>query len=114
MTKNRNKKPGNIVYSTDPDFDPHPPDEHTETLPKNRQDLRIQISKKGRGGKTVTLVTGFVGTLEDLEKLGKTLKNKCGVGGSVKDGEILLQGDVREKVLQYLLKEGYKAKKAGG
>ncbi len=114
MTKNRNKKPGNIVYSTDPDFDPHPPDEHTETLPKNRQDLRIQISKKGRGGKTVTLVTGFVGTLEDLEKLGKTLKNKCGVGGSVKDGEILLQGDVREKALQYLLKEGYKAKKAGG
>ncbi len=114
MAKNRKNRPGNIVYSTDPDFDPHPPEEHTETLPKNQQDLRVKITKKGRGGKTVTLVTDFVGTLEDLEKLGKTLKNKCGVGGSVKEGEILLQGDVRDKVMQYLLKEGYKAKKSGG
>lgn len=114
MAKKNKRTIGNIVYSTNRDLDFNLPDEQEETLPPQQQNLRIHLSKKGRGGKTATLVTGFVGSDEDIEILGKTLKTKCGVGGSVKDGEILLQGDLRDKVLETLIKEGYKAKKAGG
>ncbi|HNP95977.1 MAG TPA: translation initiation factor, partial [Cyclobacteriaceae bacterium] len=77
------------------------------------QQLRVSLDKSGRAGKQVTLVTGFVGTKDDLESLTKTLKSKCGAGGSAKDGEILVQGDVRDKVVAYLVKEGYKARRIG-
>ena len=104
-----------VVYSTNPDFtyQDNEPGE-AATLPPQQQQLRVQLDKKQRGGKQVTLVTGFVGTDADLQALGKLLKTKCGVGGSAKDGEVVVQGDFRDKVLEVLLKEGYKAKKAGG
>jgi len=104
----------NTVYSTNPGFSYQLPGHESATLPPAQQDLRIMISKKGRGGKTVTLIAGFIGTADDLETLGRQLKNRCGVGGSAKDGEIILQGDVREKALAILLQGGYKAKKSGG
>jgi len=105
---------GGIMYSTNPEFEYEEETDDTVTAPNQQQDLRVMLDKKNRGGKAVTLITGFKGQTADLEALGKLLKNKCGVGGSVKDGEILIQGDVREKVLGILLKDGYKAKKAGG
>jgi translation initiation factor 1 len=104
-----------VVYSTNSDFS-YQTDElaAATTLPPQQQQLRVQLHKKQRGGKQVTLVTGFVGTDADLQALGKLLKTKCGVGGSAKDGEVVVQGDFRDKVLEVLLKAGYKAKKAGG
>lgn len=103
------------MYSTDPNFQyQQSGEEPAQTLPPGQQQLRVMLDKKARAGKQVTLITGFVSTAEDLETLTKKLKTKCGVGGSTKDGEILLQGDFRDKVLQVLSAEGYKAKKVGG
>lgn len=97
-----------FVYSTDPNFSYQPEEEAAaNTLPPAQQKLRIRLETKHRGGKTVTLLTDFVGTDEDLQELGKKLKNICGTGGSAKDNEIIVQGDQREKVLQWLLKNGY-------
>ncbi|NDV80157.1 translation initiation factor [Dysgonomonas sp. 511] len=98
----------NVVYSTNPDYKYEKEDEQEEeTLPKDKQQLRISLDKRNRKGKSVTLITGFTGTTEDLEALGKFLKVKCGVGGSAKDGEIIVQGDFRAKILELLHKEGY-------
>lgn len=97
-----------VMYSTNPDFQYNTGDEEEEdTLPKEKQQLRISLDKRNRGGKMVTLVTGFRGTASDLETLGKHLKTKCGVGGSAKDSEIIIQGDHRQKILELLQKEGY-------
>ncbi|MEM9981384.1 MAG: translation initiation factor [Bacteroidota bacterium] len=111
---NKNKKKSGVVYSTNPDFSYETNDESVTTLPPAEQDLRIQLDKKQRGGKKVTLVTGFIGTAEDLQALGKKLKSQCGVGGTAKNGTILIQGDFRERVLELLQKAGYRAKKSGG
>ena len=113
MSKKNNNRIG-VVYSTNPDFEYEEIEElEEETLPNNQQKLYVQLDKKQRAGKQVTLVTGFVGRREDLERLGKELKNKCGVGGSVKDNEILLQGDFRQKVIDYLIQKDYKVKQRG-
>lgn len=106
---------GGLVYSTDPNFQlPGNEPEAVETVAAASQKLRVILDKKQRAGKMVTLVEGFVGTQEDMEQLGKSLKALCGTGGSVKDGEILVQGDHRDKVLQWLLKQGYKQSKRVG
>jgi translation initiation factor 1 len=111
----KNSSWGGIMFSTDPGFTYEPQrDAGEETLAPSQQDLRVQLDRKQRGGKSVTLITGFIGNPADLEALGKKLKQKCGVGGSAKDGEILIQGDFREKVLQLLVADGYKVKKIGG
>ncbi len=108
MKKNDWKDRLNIVYSTNPDFNyTTEENEEAETLPKNQQKLRVSIEKKGRGGKTVTLIRGFVGKEEDLKELGRTLKAKCGVGGSVKDGEVLVQGEFKQRITELLKEEGY-------
>jgi translation initiation factor 1 len=114
MAKNFKNISG-IVYSTNPDFQYHQNKDGTEkTLPPNRQDLRVQVDRKQRAGKVVTLITGFVGEEKDLEALGKTLKSKCGVGGTVKDGQIIIQGEFADRILKLLLEAGYKAKRSGG
>ena len=101
----------NIVYSTNPDFHYESGnEEEAETLPPDKQQLKIQLDKRNRNGKSVTLITGFIGTEDDLKSLAKLLKTKCGVGGSAKDGEILIQGDFRAKVRDVLLGENYKAR----
>ena len=98
----------NVVYSTNPDYQyENIGEEEAETLPKNQQKLRVSMEKKGRGGKTVTLIRGFVGTEDDLKELGKLLKTKCGVGGSAKDEEIIIQGDFKQRIIDLLKAEGY-------
>ncbi|MGB0863874.1 MAG: translation initiation factor [Saprospiraceae bacterium] len=111
----KSKRKG-VVYSTNPDYDYSfdDNDNDVETLPPQQQQLKVWIDRKRRKGKEVTLITGFVGQEDDLKALGKTLKTKCGVGGSAKDGEVIVQGNQREKVVALLIEMGYKAKKAGG
>lgn len=102
----------NIVYSTDPDIRLEEfPSDTAQNLPPAEQKIKIRLDKKHRGGKTVTLVENFIGTTGEKEELGKKLKTSCGTGGSVKDNEILVQGDNREKIMQWLLKNGYKHSK---
>ena len=103
-----------MVYSTNPDFEYKTDEvEEAETLDPAKQDLRVWLDRKQRGGKVVTLIKGFVGREEDLQALAKLLKTKCGVGGAAKEGEILIQGDHRDRVVELLLKSGYRCKKAG-
>ena len=114
MGKKKGNRDKGVVYSTNPNYEYEEEREEEETLPNKEQKLYVELDKKQRGGKKVTLVSGFVGTEEDCKELGKDLKKFCGVGGSTKDFEILVQGDCREKVMKYLEKEGYSAKKRGG
>jgi len=111
----KNKKVMGVVYSTNPNF------KYTtsiaseaNTLPPQQQELRVFLEKKHRGGKTASVIKGFVGKKDDLEVLGKLLKTKCSTGGSAKDGEIIIQGDFRDKIMEILVSNGYKAKKSGG
>lgn len=113
MAKNKSDRNG-FVYSTDPNFKFESEEDNAETLAPSEQKLRIWLDTKIKGGKTATLVRGFIGTESDISELGKKLKTHCGTGGNVKDGEIIIQGDQREKVLQWLLKNKYtQSKKAG-
>lgn len=113
MSKKKQKK--GVVYSTNPDFKfDYDAKEAAETLAPQQQNLKICLEKKHRGGKTVVLIKDFIGTSDDLQLLGKLLKTKCGTGGSAKDGEIIIQGDCRDKVMLILEKEGYKYKRVGG
>jgi translation initiation factor 1 len=104
---------GGFVFSTDADFNPSS-EEETETLTNKQQHLEAHFSNKGRGGKTVTVIKGFKGTENDLKALGKMLKTKCGVGGSIKDGEIIIQGKFRDKIMTILQQENYNVKRIGG
>ncbi len=113
MAKKKNIK--GVVYSTNPHFDYlYDNEKEEETLAPQQQLLKIEFEKKHRGGKTVSLVRGFIGRSEDLEQLGKLLKTRCGTGGSVKDGEIIIQGDKRELMIKILTEKGYKTKQVGG
>lgn len=105
---------GGIMYSTDPSFVYEEEQVNEENLTNAQQDLRVLLDRKNRAGKAVTLVTGFRGSEAELTTLGKMLKTKCGVGGAAKDGEIMIQGDFKEKVFLLLQKEGFKVKKSGG
>lgn len=104
-----------MVYSTDPDYEYDTgAEEEPATLPPQRQALRVWLDRRQRAGKCVTIVRGFVGSRSDLEQLARMLKNRCGTGGSAKDGEIIIQGDRRDRVVELLLQAGYGCKKAGG
>jgi translation initiation factor 1 len=111
----KKKEKINIVYSTNPNFNyQFDEEQEMETLPVNQQKLYVSIDRKQRGGKEVTLIEGFIGTEEDLKELGKKIKTKCGVGGTVKDNEILIQGNFKDKVFDLLTNDGYQVKKKGG
>ena len=114
MGKKSKKNRIGVVYTTNPDYDYDHDNEEVETLPNQQQKLRVMIDRKKRKGKEVTLVTGFVGKEEDMKALGKLLKSKCGVGGSAKDGEIIIQGNNKQKVIDLLKKEGYSQTKGVG
>ncbi len=115
MSKKNKPDLGGFVYSTDPHFNFQQPGERpAETAAPAAQKLRVKLDTKQRAGKAVTLVEGFIGTEDDLQDLGKKLKNFCGTGGSAKNGEIIVQGDQHEKVMQYLLKNGFKNTKKLG
>jgi translation initiation factor 1 len=112
--KNDWKKREGVVYSTDGNFAYTHGDQQEElTLPPQQQQLKVSLDKSGRAGKQVTLVSGFVGSANDLNDLAKMLKSRCGVGGSVKDGAVLIQGEFRDKVVEILIREGYKARRSG-
>ena len=115
MKNNDWKKRLDVVFSTNPDFQ-YNEDEEQEfsTLPPQQQKLRVALDRKNRGGKVVTLITGFIGSDEDLKDLGKTLKSKCGVGGAAKDGEIIVQGDFKTRIVDLLKQEGYTQTKPKG
>ncbi len=109
------KKNRNVVYSTNPNYDYDDENEEFETFEPNEQKLKVLIDRKQRKGKSVTLITGYEGSDEDMKDLAKTLKSKCGVGGSVKDGEIIVQGEFKEKIYSLLIEMGYQqTKKVGG
>ncbi|MDF1673350.1 MAG: translation initiation factor [Vicingaceae bacterium] len=111
----RKKSKKNIVYSTNPNYSYEDDDEDLETLNPEEQYLKVMIDRKQRKGKSVTLITGFVGSDDDLKDLSKTLKSKCGVGGSSKNGEVLVQGEFKDKIFDLLIDMGYKhTKKVGG
>lgn len=116
MSKNKKQKYEGIVYSTLDDFDYSLADdvEDIVTLPNSEQNLKVKLDRRFRKGKVVTIIEGFVGQEEDLNVLAKKIKQKCGVGGSVKDGDIIIQGDVKDKVMSLLLSENFKAKLSGG
>lgn len=115
MAKQKKQRYDGVVYSTDASFSYEMDEEQgQDTLPKEKQQLKVMLDKKSRKGKVVTLVEGFIGTDDDLQALSKLLKQKCGVGGSAKDGEILIQGDFKAKVFDLLSAEGYKVKQVGG
>jgi len=104
-----------VVFSTNPDFQySSEKEDEAQTLPAKQQNLKVSLDRKQRKGKNVTLVSGFVGTEDDLKSLGKLLKTRCGVGGTVKDGEILVQGDFCAKIMDILVSTGYKVKRTGG
>jgi len=113
--KNKNRRSG-IVFSTNPDFDySYDDNEEVEEAPRNQQKLRVYLDRKKRRGKDVSLITGYAGPEDTLKEIGKLLKTKCGVGGSVKDGEIIIQGNHRDKIVEILKNEGFtQTKKAGG
>ena len=114
MGKNKKRRDfDGMVYSTNDDYS-YNDEQEDETLPPNEQLLYVSIDRKQRKGKEVTLIEGFVGTDDDLNYLAKMLKSKCGVGGNAKDGDILIQGNKRDKVIEILEKEGYKTKRKGG
>jgi len=110
MGKKRKADNNGMVYSTNPDFEFNYNEEEVKLLPNNQQNLKVVIDKKNRKGKTVSIITGFIGTNNDLKTLGKLIKTKCGVGGSVKDNEIIIQGDFVFKIKDILTKEGYNVK----
>lgn len=107
MSHKKIKSLSALVYSTDPDFKLEPDEQEFETIPPSQQQLKVSLDKKYRAGKSATLVTGFKGKDNDLNELGKQLKSFCSTGGSVKDGYVIVQGDNKEKVLQWLHKNGY-------